>query len=688
MTTPATPVTGCDALEFEPTFNVEPDRVGGACRPTSPPASRSTSTSRRPTTRPTSTPSSTPRCRRRREPKDITVKLPAGLSISPSSADGLGGCSDHAADPAGDQVHYDNTKPVTCPRRLEDRHRDRRPRRCWPPATRSPTRSPAPNRSPATSTCSSPTPATSPSGDQDGKFRLLIQLEKPRYGVNFKLPGIATADKQHRPADRDLHRKPAAARSSTCTVNFKPGPRAPLATPVTCGTFTTTSDLVPWSTPGTPDAHPSAELHGHLGPERQRPAPPRRRPAPSARRSAPAPKPAPPGQSSPFILHLTRNDGEQELSSLDVTLPKGFTAKLTGIPYCSEAAIAAATGRSGAAEQANPSCPAASQDRHASPPAPAPAPTPSTSPATPTSPAPTKAPRSRAWSSSPRRSPAPSTSATSSSGPPLFVDPRNRPGHGQLRPDPADPRRRPAADPLDRGPHRPPRLHPQPDQLRSRRRSTRPSAGSSGASATLVQPLPGRRLRRARLQPEARAQPQGRDQAQRPPGAEARSSPTPGRLRQHRLARRSPCRTRSSSTTPTSTRSAPGSSSPPTHARPDRSTATPRRPRRCSTRPSKGRSTCAAPPTSCPTWSPTCTARSTSPSPGASTPPRAAASAPPSKRSPTPRSPIRPRTGGRQEGPAGKLQEPLRQDVQGDCSVQRPERPHLEAETGAHRRLR
>ncbi len=49
-------------------------------------------------------------------------------------------------------------------------------------------------------------------GNQDGKFRLLIQLENERYGINFKLPGVATADPQHRPADRDLHRKPAAAR--------------------------------------------------------------------------------------------------------------------------------------------------------------------------------------------------------------------------------------------------------------------------------------------------------------------------------------------------------------------------------------------------------------------------------------------------------------------------------------------
>jgi hypothetical protein len=60
-------------------------------------------------------------------------------------------------------------------------------------------------------------------------------------------------------------------------------------------------------------------------------------------------------------MHLTRKDDEQEFSSLDATLPTGFTAKLAGVPYCSDAAIAAAAGKSGAAEQASPSCPAASQ---------------------------------------------------------------------------------------------------------------------------------------------------------------------------------------------------------------------------------------------------------------------------------------------------------------------------------------
>ena len=67
------------------------------------------------------------------------------------------------------------------------------------------------------------------------------------------------------------------------------------------------------------------------------------------------------GQPSPFTLHIARQDGEQELSSLEATLPKGLAAKFIGVPYCSEAALAAAATKSGTAEQANPSCPSASR---------------------------------------------------------------------------------------------------------------------------------------------------------------------------------------------------------------------------------------------------------------------------------------------------------------------------------------
>ena len=69
------------------------------------------------------------------------------------------------------------------------------------------------------------------------------------------------------------------------------------------------------------------------------------------------------GAHSPFSLDLTRHDGDQYLSALNVKTPPGFSATLKGIPYCPEAAIAAAAEppTRALAEQANPSCPAASQ---------------------------------------------------------------------------------------------------------------------------------------------------------------------------------------------------------------------------------------------------------------------------------------------------------------------------------------
>jgi hypothetical protein len=67
------------------------------------------------------------------------------------------------------------------------------------------------------------------------------------------------------------------------------------------------------------------------------------------------------GAYSPFRVHIGRSDGQQELKGVNVTLPKGLTGNLSGIPYCSEEALAAAAASTGAAERAASSCSAASQ---------------------------------------------------------------------------------------------------------------------------------------------------------------------------------------------------------------------------------------------------------------------------------------------------------------------------------------
>ena len=71
------------------------------------------------------------------------------------------------------------------------------------------------------------------------------------------------------------------------------------------------------------------------------------------------------GHYSPFYLRLSRNDGEQEFTHFSIKLPPGIVGKLAGIPFCSDAAIAAAKARTGPhggqEELDSPSCPAASE---------------------------------------------------------------------------------------------------------------------------------------------------------------------------------------------------------------------------------------------------------------------------------------------------------------------------------------
>ncbi|HVQ58561.1 MAG TPA: hypothetical protein VMS60_06595 [Solirubrobacterales bacterium] len=150
---------------------------------------------------------------------------------------------------------------------------------------------------------------------------------------------------------------------SSFEVRLREGAQAPLITPQTCGTYSTTAVLFPFSEPeaATVQSAPFTISQGTGGApcaktEGQLPF----APTLSAGTTAPLA-----GAYSPFVFKLTRNDGEQRLSSLETTLPEGLTAKLAGIPYCPESAIAAAAARSGedqgGAEAASPSCPAASE---------------------------------------------------------------------------------------------------------------------------------------------------------------------------------------------------------------------------------------------------------------------------------------------------------------------------------------
>ena len=145
---------------------------------------------------------------------------------------------------------------------------------------------------------------------------------------------------------------------ATLEVNFRPGQRAPLVTPPFCGTHYTEIEMVPWVGPGQ-TARATSESHIEAGIDNG--------PCPSGATPPFSPAVTAGGVNSnvgtytPYFIRLSRKDTEQEITSYSLTLPKGITGKLAGVPFCPDAAIAAARGRSGVAEAAHPSCPDASR---------------------------------------------------------------------------------------------------------------------------------------------------------------------------------------------------------------------------------------------------------------------------------------------------------------------------------------
>jgi hypothetical protein len=210
-------------------------------------------------------------------------------------------------------------------------------------------------------------PFSEPGHPNGSLVALYVVAKNPETGVMIKLAGKVEAGGQ--PGVEGL--APGQLRTTFennpqlpfdhFNFHFREGVQAPLITPATCGTYTTTAALTPWSEPtmaltdsssftvtsgvgggacpsgGVPPFHPGIES-GMLNNNA--------------------------GSFSAFYLHLTRGDADQEISGFSTDLPPGLTGSLTGIPFCPEADIALARTKTGAQEEASPSCPAASEVGH------------------------------------------------------------------------------------------------------------------------------------------------------------------------------------------------------------------------------------------------------------------------------------------------------------------------------------
>jgi uncharacterized repeat protein (TIGR01451 family) len=236
------------------------------------------------------------------ELKNMELTLPAGVTVNPSSANGLGVCSEAqialGAAGAGECPESSRVATLQAQTPLLDH----------------------------------PMPGAVYLATQDqNPFHTLLAayvvINDPISGTVIKLPAELKANPETGQLTARLPETPQYPLSDVKIKFFED-----LATPQSCGTFTTTSDLTPWSTPETPDATPSSSFAITTGAGGA--ACPGTLPFAPAFSGGTASNQA--GAFSPLELSITRRDGEQHISGLTLQLPEGLAAVLKGVAECPE----------------------------------------------------------------------------------------------------------------------------------------------------------------------------------------------------------------------------------------------------------------------------------------------------------------------------------------------------------------
>lgn len=321
-----TPVTGCEALEFEPSLEA------------------------RPTTNVADSPSGlevdlhVPQANNLNTPatanlKKAVVSLPEGITLNPSASNGLGSCSPSQiglVSGAGQApIRFDGNEP-NCPGSsklgtvevdtplLED---------------------------PAVGSIYLAKPYENPFGSL-----VAIYLTVEGDGALIKLAGHVEVDPRTGRLTTTFDDSPQLP-FEDFKLDFFGGSRGALRTPPACGQYSTTSQLTPWSGTQAVPTHDDYAISqgpgvGCVSNAAQQPF------SPSFDAGTISPIA---GAHSPFVVHLRRNDGTQGFSTVTVSPPQGLVGTLAGIEQCPAAALASAEAKSGTQEQANPSCPAGSQ---------------------------------------------------------------------------------------------------------------------------------------------------------------------------------------------------------------------------------------------------------------------------------------------------------------------------------------
>ena len=331
-----TPVslTGCSKLKFPPEISVAPDS-----------SNASTSSGLTVNVHVPQTSAFNPNGLAESSLRDTTVTLPEGVAINPSGGGGLEACSsdtgalpEGALGSPGDQIGYKGQ---------EELNAEYEPGVKWNTFTPelasllAPGTNFCPNGS-KIGTVKIKTPllehelegAVYLAAQDNNPFGSLIAMyivvEDPYSGSLVKLAGEVSLNPQTGQIVTTFENTPDLP-FENLELHFFGGERAPLSTPVRCGTYTTKAVFTPWDGNGPVTAESSFNIeHGPGG----GPCPGATLPFNPTVNAGATNIQA--GAFSPLTVTVNRKDGEQNLKSIEGKLPPGLSGVLTGVEQCPE----------------------------------------------------------------------------------------------------------------------------------------------------------------------------------------------------------------------------------------------------------------------------------------------------------------------------------------------------------------
>jgi hypothetical protein len=273
--------------------------------------------------------------------KNTTVTLPEGVQLSPSAADGLQACSDQQIgfegfaelDPSGEPgvtTAQFSDEEQTCPDAAK--------------IAKVKIKTPLlPNGLTGAVYLAAPQNFSVLFGaPQENPFSSLVAMylvaKDPVSGTLVKLPGRVTPNPVTGQITTTFENTPQLAFEDLELEFFGTG-RAPLASPAYCGNYTTTTSIEPWSEGA---AAPSSTFQITSGPNNTACAY-HGQALPFSPSLTAETTDINAGNFSPLRTTISREDGQQNIQSVQLHFPPGVSGVLAGVPLCPEAQANAGT---------------------------------------------------------------------------------------------------------------------------------------------------------------------------------------------------------------------------------------------------------------------------------------------------------------------------------------------------------